>query len=143
MGVPEPRPNTKEIGGCFCPLTRGERSLFASSDYLDAVVRHFPRWMLHTIVEQVPVVLRNPDRVWSGVRDPDPGSDRWGYCYSKHFPHKLNNSGRTVPNGTNQVLSVYVNAEFMIYEVRWDESEEADSSWIPKGAAVRFGERVK
>lgn len=139
----QPSANAKWISECFCPKTGRTREVGASLSYLDKVSRYLPRWLLHTMSKLMPIVLCNPDAVWEGVRDPDPGDDRWGYCYCKHFPNKVDNNGASYPNRTDQVLSVYTNADFLIFEVRWDESEVVEGVRVPLGHAERFGRRVK
>lgn len=128
---------------CFCPKTGKKRAIGATYDYLNKVARSMPPWMLPTMRLYLPVVLTNPDCVWEGVREPDMG-ESMGYCYSKHFANKVAADGSTYPNKLGHVFSVYVNSDFFIYEVRWDEAE-ADTNGVrcPMGHDKRFGKRVK
>jgi hypothetical protein len=130
------------IERCMCPVTKTPtREINVSPSYLKLVVNHFPPRCIHEMNLLIPTTLRSPNSLWKGVREPDPGEDHGGYCFSKPFPNKINGEGQSCPNPDGYVFCVYVNAEFVIYEFRWDEPDAADNR-LPNGWSTRFHERV-
>lgn len=130
------------ITECFCPVTEAERDIGATATYLDKLARNLPPRCLHEFTALVPLTLREPDTVWAGVREPDPGADNAGFCFARYFPHRLDGNGGTYPNREGFVFCVYVNPAFLIYEFRWDESDPADHRY-PRGCKTRFQRQIR
>lgn len=131
------------ISECFCPLDKKlTREIGVWAAHLTKISTHFPPRMLHEFRSLVPAKLRSPDSLWFGVREPDPGEDGKGYCYAKRFPNKMNGEGKDYPNKLGHLFCVYVNADFMIYEFRWDEPDTADDR-CPRDYRDRFKARVR
>jgi hypothetical protein len=140
-----PRSGTNALApfeGCYCPHTKGTRTAFIRPSQLEAVKRYYPAHKLHELAELVPTVLRDPKKVWRGIREPDPGNDLPGYCFSRRLPQKVDNLGQKFSAPLGQCFSVYMNSEFVIYEWGWDECENHDED-CPKKAADRFWEPLR
>ena len=101
-----------------------------------------PPWVLHTIKQHLASVLECPVCLFAGIREPDPGDDREGFGYGSPMMNKIDGNGRSTPNPRKQLLFFYLNADFYLYEVRWEEPDPIDPS-KPIGWKTRYGRAIK
>lgn len=87
----------------------------------------------------VPWVLKHPTAIYQGIRDE--GESEW-LCYCAVPPHAFRwRSGEKAPPYPGQVYLVFVNADRVAYNNRWDECDPRDPKQ-PIDYEERFTRRV-
>ena len=114
------------IEDCESPSKSGRCECFVSSSFIERVKRYYPPRCLHELLKLLSPTLQQPDCILGGIRDLDPGDAEPGYCYSKQFPFKLTGEGDEKPCPDNQVFSVYLTSDLVVFEFGWDEVDPDD-----------------
>lgn len=114
------------IDGCASPEGFEICECFVSASLIEKIKRYYPPRCLHELARLVPITLRQPDSIWSGIREPDPGDEEPGFCYAKRFASKLNGMGGEHSCPEDQIFCVYLNSDRVVFEFGWDEVDPSD-----------------
>lgn len=134
-------PDLCELENCYCPQTGRRRPIYVRASFLERVHTYYPPRCLHELADMVPGTLREPGHIWGGVRDPDPGDDSPGYCFTKSYDWKFTGNGNKCAVKGEQVFCVYINSDFELFEFRWDAADPNEPDY-PKCFDTRYTERL-
>jgi hypothetical protein len=91
------------------------------------------------LIELVPPIVRNPKAVFRGVRD---RVERRWLCYVGLPDCAYDRvSGHRIPPWPGKVFLVFVNANRVVYNWRWDPAD-LDKPYLPEQYEIRFDKQL-
>ena len=100
------------------------------------------RWILLEARDLVPMTLRTPTVIFEGIRwEKDEDKDRPGWrCYCAKPAFMYDRSGERSISDPHRVFLVFVDADGVAYNWRWERADELDPE-TPQGNE-RFADKV-
>lgn len=102
-------------------------------------------WAIWEVKKLVPEILENPKAIFEGIRwdeDEDRTSDADGWrCYCGVPRASYDHDGHPHPPYPDEVYLVFVNAEGVVYNWRW-EACDPDNTTVPQQHGSRFCKQV-